>query len=77
MTLSELSDDRKIEMVDKKQKRKTSPEQKKAYTVSPPDDPASLAVNPLISQVPITVIQSIITDPVVSAPDLRTLSTGV
>ncbi len=33
MTLAELSDDRKIEMADKKQKRKTSPEHKKAYTV--------------------------------------------
>ncbi len=36
-TLSEPSDDRKIEMADKKEKRKTSAEQKKAYTVSTPD----------------------------------------
>ncbi len=31
------SNDRKIEMADKKQKRKTSAEQKKANTVSTPD----------------------------------------
>ncbi len=36
-TLAELSDDRKIEMADKKQKGKMSVEQKKAYTVSTPD----------------------------------------
>ncbi len=30
ISLAELSDDRKIEMADKKQKRKTSVEQKKA-----------------------------------------------
>ncbi len=36
-TLAEPSDDRMIEMADKKQKRKTSAEQKKAYTVSTPD----------------------------------------
>ncbi len=36
-TLAEPSDDRKIEMADKKQKRKTFVEQKKAYTVCTPD----------------------------------------
>ncbi len=35
--LAELSDSRKIEMENKKQKRKTSAEQKKAYTVPTPD----------------------------------------
>ncbi len=34
-----------IEMVDKKQKRKTSVEQKKAYTVSTPDTPAKACLH--------------------------------